>query len=317
MYLNMENIIEVKNLVKKFKKFMAVDDISFDVQEGEIFALLGPNGAGKTTTIKMLTTLLMPTAGSAVLAGYNVATQRDKVRESIGVVFQNVALDKYMTGRENLEFHAWMYSMPAKQRKERIQEVLKLVDLEDRANVLVENYSGGMQRRLEIARGLMHYPKVLFLDEPTLGLDTQTKHKIWDYIMMLNKERNVSIVLTTHYMEEADFLSNRVAIIDKGKIIALDTPKNLKNIIGADIVTLEMECGDCMQFKDLPYVHSIDKHGDFVSLSVESGEKKIPMLIEFAQSQGIKIRGVELHKPSLEDVFLRFTGTTIRERNEQ
>jgi len=311
------SIIETKNLVKKFKNFTAVDNISFDMEEGEIFALLGPNGAGKTTTIKMLTTLLMPTSGIAMVSGFNVATQRDEVRESIGVVFQNVALDKYMTGQENLEFHAWMYSMPSKERKARIQEVLALVDLTEKANVLVENYSGGMQRRLEIARGLMHYPKVLFLDEPTLGLDTQTKRKIWDYIMMLNKKRNISIVLTTHYMEEADFLSNRVAIIDKGKIVALDTPKNLKNIIGADVITLEMECGDCMQFKNLPFVRALDKHDDFVALSVENGEQKIPTLIEFAQANGIKIKSVELHKPSLEDVFLRFTGTTIRERNGQ
>ena len=308
-------IIEVNNIIKKFKDFLAVNDISFEVQEGEIFGLLGPNGAGKTTTIKMLTTLLAPTSGSAFIAGFDVSKQKDKVRENIGIVFQEPALDKYLTGRENLDFHAQMYNMPSILRKKRIKEVLELVELSDKANELVENYSGGMQRRLEIARGLMHNPKILFLDEPTLGLDTQTRRRIWEYIEKLNKEIKTTIILTTHYMEEADYLCNRTGIMDKGKIVVSDTPKNLKNIIGADVITFEIESGECEQFKNLDFVRECVKHDELVSLSVENGEQKIPPLMEFAQTHNIKIKSVELHKPSLEDVFLHFTGKTIRESN--
>jgi len=221
--------IEVKNLSKEFNGLKAVKGISFDVKEGEVFSLLGPNGAGKTTTIKMLATLLKPSGGEAKIFGYDILKQREKVREVIGIVFQEPALDIRLTGKENLDFHARLYGLDSETRKQRIAQVLNLVELSDKADVLVKNYSGGMKRRLEIARELMHFPKILFLDEPTLGLDPQTRRKIWEYVLGLNKEEKITIILTTHYMEEADFLCQRVGIIDQGKIIAMDTPSNLKN----------------------------------------------------------------------------------------
>jgi len=309
------NIITVRNLVKKFKDFAAVDDITFDVKEGELFGLLGPNGAGKTTTIRMLTTLLSATSGSATVAGFDVSKNKSDVRQNIGIVFQEPALDKQLTARENLDFHARMYGLKKDVRRERLQAVLNLVELTDKQDALVETFSGGMQRRLEIARGLMHAPKVLFLDEPTLGLDAQTRRKIWEYILRLNQTQHTTILLTTHYMEEADILCQRVGIIDRGKIVAIDTPKNLKNIIGADVITLEVESGDGQAFRNLPFVNELVEHGSAISLSLTNGEHQIPPLMEFAQSHGIRIKSVELHKPSLEDVFLRLTGTTIRERN--
>ncbi len=309
--------IEVRNLTKKFNGFTAVDNISFKVKKGELFGLLGPNGAGKTTTINMLSTLLNPTSGYARVAGYDILKERDGVRRSIGIVFQEPALDNKLTGRENLEFHAMMYGMNKEERKRRINEVLKLVELSDKADVLVENYSGGMKRRLEIARGLIHKPKVLFLDEPTLGLDAQTRRHIWNYIKKLNKESNITIILTTHYMEEADYLCDRVAIIDYGKIIAMDTPKNLKDRLGGDVITFEIgERTD--EFMDvigkLRFVKSVKKHDGKLTVTVERGEKRIPELISMAQKKGVNVKSVSLHKPSLEDVFLYFTGRTIREK---
>ncbi|UCF50385.1 MAG: ATP-binding cassette domain-containing protein, partial [Thermoplasmatales archaeon] len=225
------DIIKTENLTKKFDKLKAVDDISFSVKEGEVFGFLGPNGAGKTTTIKMLTTLLNPTKGSADVAGFDIIKQRNDVRKKVGVVFQDPALDINLTGRENLDFHARVYGLDRETRKKRIEEVIKLVDLDEKMNIFVKNYSGGMKRRLEIARGLMHYPTVLFLDEPTLGLDAQTRRAIWNYIKNMNKEEGTTIFLTTHYMDEADYLCDRVGIIDHGKILITDTTTNLKNSI--------------------------------------------------------------------------------------
>ena len=221
------DIISTENLTKTFDGFTAVDHIKFSVKEGEIFGFLGPNGAGKTTTIKMLTTLLYPTEGSASIVGFDILKQRAKVRENIGIVFQEPALDPVLTGRENLDFHARMYGLSPEKRKKRIIDVLTLVELLDKKDVLVKTYSGGMKRRLEIARGLMHSPKVLFLDEPTLGLDAQTRRAIWDYIKRLNKDENTTIFLTTHYMDEADYLCDHIGIIDHGKIIASGDPKTL------------------------------------------------------------------------------------------
>jgi len=307
-------VIEVQNLVKKFKSLAAVDGISFNVEQGELFGLLGPNGAGKTTTMRVLTTLLQATSGTASVAGFDVMRQRNQVRTCIGMVFQEPALDRQLTGRENLDFHGRMYAMKRELRKERIREVMDLVELSDRADDLVQTYSGGMQRRLEIARGLMHSPKVLFLDEPTLGLDTQTRRRIWEYIRQMNESMGTTIILSTHYMEEADSLCGRVGIIDRGRIVAMDTPKRLKDLIGADVITLETDCGDCDAFRKLDYVRDAVRHGSRLSLMVESGERKIPMLLSFADSQGVKVTSVELHKPSLEDVFLRFTGSTLRDR---
>ena len=216
--------ISMQGLTKKFGEMIAVDQIDLEIKKGELFGLLGANGAGKSTIIKMLTTMLTPTAGEARVWGHNVTRERKAVRSSIGVVFQDPAVDGMLTGRENLDFHGRMYGMDGPLRKERIERFWNLVDLTDKADVKMEDYSGGMQRRLEIARGLMHYPHVLFLDEPTLGLDAQTRRYIWQYIRNMNKEKGVTIILTTHYMEEADSLCDRVAIIDNGKIVALDTP---------------------------------------------------------------------------------------------
>jgi len=309
--------IEVKNLTKEFNGLKAVNNISLIVKEGEIFGLLGPNGAGKTTTIKMLATLLNPTEGEAKVWGFDILKQRDEVRNSIGIVFQEPALDDRLTGFENLDFHARLYGLEEEVRRKRIGEVLDLVELKDKANVLVINYSGGMKRRLEIARGLMHYPKVLFLDEPTLGLDPQTRHRIWDYISKLNRKEKTTIILTTHYMDEADYLCQRIGIIDFGKIVALDTSKNLKNILGGDVISIETDVPEkaFAVFRKFQWVEKINQHNGVTDLNCEQGEKKIPLLIKMDQKQaGFEIKSVNLRKPTLEDVFLHFTGKTIRER---
>jgi len=312
-----EYAIKVENLTKKFNDFTAVDSISFTVEKGEIFGLLGPNGAGKTTTINVLSTMLEKTSGHAELAGFDVSRHKDDVRRSIGVVFQDPALESKLTGRENLEFHSMMYGIPKKEREERIAEVLELVELTDKADTLVEKYSGGMKRRLEIARGLIHRPKVLFLDEPTLGLDAQTRRHIWEYVKKLNQDIGTTIILTTHYMEEADFLCHRVAIIDHGKIAALDTPEKLKEVLGGDVISLQVS-GDTTGFLkkvgEFQWVKSIKPHDGFVDLSVENGEKRIAEIVCLAPQYSVAVTSVNLHHPSLEDVFLNFTGKTIREQ---
>ncbi len=308
--------IEVKNLTKVFNGFTAVDKISFTVRTGELFGLLGPNGAGKTTTINMLSTLLKATSGYGDVSGYDISRNKDNIRRSIGVVFQEPALDIKLTGKENLEFHAMMYGIEKEERKKRIKEVLELVELTEKENVLVEKYSGGMKRRLEIARGLIHEPNVLFLDEPTLGLDAQTRRHIWDYIKRLNKEGGVTIILTTHYMEEADFLCDRIAIMDRGKFVAMDSPGRLKDILGGDVVFLEIEgSADALvnRIKSLDWITNITRHDDNLSLTMERGERRIPELINVARENGVNVTCVHLRKPSLEDVFLHFTGRTIRE----
>jgi len=308
-------IIEARRLTKRFDGLVAVDHIDLDVGEGEIFGFLGPNGAGKTTTIKMLTTLLKPSEGEAKVCGYDIVKQPDLVRRSIGVVFQEPALDDQLTGRENLDFHARLYGLNRREREERIEEVLKLVGLADRADELVKNYSGGMRRRLEIARGFVHHPRILFLDEPTLGLDVQTRRAIWSYIMKLNKKEGITIFLTTHYLEEADKLSDRVAIIDRGKILAVDSPRKLKDMIGSDVITLR--CSEPNRLKNIlesiSWVRSVKRHEEELSIYVEIGETKIPKIIKIAEENGIKISLITLREPTLEDVYLNFTGKTIRE----
>ncbi len=231
------NIIEVKNLVKKFGDFTAVNDISFDVKKGEIFAFLGPNGAGKSTTIKILTTLLHPTSGKIILNGYNPVSEPNEVRRSFGIVFQDPSLDDELTAWENMEFHGVLYDVPKKLRRERIDYLLNFVDLLDRKDSLVKEFSGGMKRRLEIARGLLHHPKIIFLDEPTLGLDPQTRNHMWNYLKELNKNEGTTIFFTTHYMEEAEKIAQRISVIDHGKIIASGTAVELKEKAGAN--TLE------------------------------------------------------------------------------
>ena len=307
--------IKVDGLTKKFNDFTAVDNISFSVKTGELFGLLGPNGAGKTTTINILATLLKPTICNAEVAGHNICSDKEGVRRDIGIVFQEPALDIKLTGRENLDFHSMMYGLGKRERGERIEEVLNLIELTDKADVLVENYSGGMKRRLEIARGLIQKPKVLFLDEPTLGLDAQTRRHIWEYLRKLNRDENVTIILTTHYMEEADYLCDRTAIIDYSKIIALDTPANLKDLLGGDVVSIEVD-GDMdaltNYLKSIEWIKTVKKHDSNLSLTMEHGEKRIPELINIAQKNNATVTSVNLHKPSLEDVFIYFTGKSIR-----
>lgn len=309
--------IKTENLTKKYDESIVVNQLRLNIRKGEIFGLLGPNGAGKTTTIKILATLLKPTSGSAEVWGYNVLKEQDVVRKSIGIVFQSPSLDFELTGRENLDFHSRIYNLDRRVRKNRIEEVLELVELSDKADTLVKHYSGGMQRRLEIARGLMHYPNVLFLDEPTLGLDTQTRRRVWEYIKKLNASEQITVVLTTHYMDEAEQLCDRVAIIDHGEIIALDSPENLKTSIARDIISLQV----VDQKKFLEVLKSSDFAAEIifnelveeaVYLGVENGEKMIPRIMELASKQEIFVNSMGLHRPTLEDVFLHFTGKTIR-----
>jgi ABC-2 type transport system ATP-binding protein len=305
-------IVEVKELVKNFGNLAAVDKVSFDVNRGEIFGFLGPNGAGKTTTISMLCTLLRPTAGTALVNGFDVIEQKNEVRESIGLVFQDPSLDDRLTARENLEFHAVVYHVPRSVREERIKEVLDMVSLWDRAEDWVETFSGGMKRRLEIARGLLHYPKVLFLDEPTIGLDPQTRNYIWEYIEDLKKREGITIFLTTHYMEEAEHC-DRIGIIDLGKIIALDSPENLKSRVGGDIIKLKTadddEAREELQRK-FPDLAMITDPECKLCFETDNGEEFIPTLL---RDFGTRIVSVNIHRPTLDDVFLKLTGKEIRE----
>jgi ABC-2 type transport system ATP-binding protein len=314
---SMDAAITVENLTRRFESLTAVDAISFTVEKGELFALLGPNGAGKTTIINMLITLLPPTSGRARVAGFDVSREKDAVRRHIGIVFQEPALDKDLTGRENLDFHGMMYGLSRAERKQRIAEVLELVELAERADVLVQNYSGGMKRRLEIARGFIHRPSVLFLDEPTLGLDAQTRRRIWEYIRRMNREEGITIILTTHYMEEADYLSGRVAIIDRGKLVAMGTPSGLKDVLGGDVITMEVDAnggGFIPLLEGIPWVKGAKEHNGEITVTVEAGERKVPELVSLANEHGIHVNSVLLRKPSLEDVFIHFTGRSIRER---
>jgi ABC-2 type transport system ATP-binding protein len=310
------DIITTDNLTKIFEGVTAVDHVSFSVKKGEIFGFLGPNGAGKTTTIKMLTTLLYPTDGTAEISGYNIVKQRDEVRENIGIVFQEPALDTELTGWENLDFHARIYGLNREKRKKRIDEVLALVDLEDKKKVFVKNYSGGMKRRLEIARGLMHYPKVLFLDEPTLGLDAQTRRAIWEYIKKMNTEQQTTIFLTTHYMDEADFLCDRIGIIDHGRILVIDSIDSLKNSVGNDMITLSSDANAKLEqrLQTESWIKNTKIHDSFLTLGVEKGEEKIPVIFSIAHDEGIAITSVNVRKPTLDDVFLYYTGRSIRDQ---
>lgn len=301
-------IIEIENLSKKFGKLAAVEGISFSVNQGEIFGFLGPNGAGKSTTIKVLSTLLKPTSGKAVLAGYDVLSQAAKVRQSIGMVFQDPSLDNRLTAEENLIFHAMMYNIPGHLLKERMEMVLEMVDLADRRRSLVKTFSGGMKRRLEIARGLLHYPKVLFLDEPTVGLDPQTRNAIWNHVRKLRDEIGTTVFMTTHYMDEAENC-DRIAVIDYGKIQALDSPSALKRILGGDKIIVS---GDSQLEHDIASRYSVqvqETAGEYHFL-MAAGAEFIPRLV--AEFQG-RIKSVQIKEPSLDDVFLHLTGRAIRE----
>ena len=305
-----KDIIEVKRLTKKFGKLVAVDDVSFSVRQGEIFGFLGPNGAGKTTTINILCTLMRPTKGKVILNGYNVVKQPNQVRQSVGLVFQDPSLDIKLSALQNLQFHTGVYNVPSKVARKRIAGVLKMVDLWDRRNDTVQTYSGGMRRRLEIGRGLLHFPKVLFLDEPTLGLDPQTRSHIWDYILELRKRLNITIFLTTHYMEEAN-VADRIAVIDHGKIIALDTPEALKQMVGGDVITLQTDNTEAA-VNELKEKHGIEAkvEGESIYFEVENGEKFIPKLVREFKGE---LQGVSMRRPTLDDVFIKLTGREIRE----
>lgn len=302
------SMIKTNSLTKKFGSLTAVDSLSIEIEEGEIFGLLGPNGAGKTTLISMLCTILKPTYGTAFVNGFDVTREPEKVRKCIGIVFQQPSVDDLLTGRENLQVHALLFEIPREKRKERISEALALVDLERRADDLVRTYSGGMRRRLELARGMMHHPKVLFLDEPTLGLDPQTREHIWGYIEKLSKEEGVTILLTTHYMEEAEILCDRVAIIDFGKIIAMDSTEALKKKVAGDVVNLKIRNPRIDALRNLKYVKKIEERRGMLHLVVEDANKNLQDLLCSAG----EVENVEVLQVTLNDVFLHYTGREMK-----
>jgi ABC-2 type transport system ATP-binding protein len=308
-------IIRVENLEHSYGDFKAVDDISFSVKKGEIFSFLGPNGAGKSTAINVLITLLALQKGKASIDGHDVTKDPQKVRESIGIVFQDVTLDRDMTVWEILEFHGRLYNMPREERKRRIEELLGLVQLTAKRDERTKNLSGGMKRRLEIARGLMTRPKVLFLDEPTIGLDPQTRMRMWEYIKGVNEE-GTTIFLTTHYMDEADHLSDRISIIDQGKIIISGTSWELKNTLGQDIIYLETNDNETSirLLRNLPSVRDVKtKKKAFVLMVNDDGTKVLPVVIDTLRNAGIEISTINLKKPSMDDVFVFYTGKDLRD----
>lgn len=309
--------IKVDKLTKTFGRLVAVDHISFEVEEGEIFGFLGANGAGKTTTIMMLATALNPSSGTATVCGYDIIRDRAKVRESIGIVFEELSLDIYLTGRENLDFHARIYHLPKKVKDERIPRALDLVKLKDKQDVLVKNYSGGMQRRLEIARGMLNHPRVLFLDEPTLGLDVQTRRLLWDYAKDLSRESGTTILLNTHYVEEAEHLCDRIAVLEQGKIVVIGTPQVLKDSAGDSMLSIKLSQealakGLAKLLKEMNWVRKIDQHEAQLELSMGNGGMTIPEIVRFARNHGFAISSISEHKPSLEDVFLHYAGKKLQ-----
>jgi ABC-2 type transport system ATP-binding protein len=309
--------IVADNLTRRFGHLVAVDHISFEVAEGEIFGFLGANGAGKTTTIMMLATALNPSSGTATVCEYDIVRERDKVRESIGIVFEELSLDIDLTAKENLDFHARLYHLPKKVRGEGISQALDLVGLKDKQNILVKYYSGGMQRRLEIARGMLNSPKVLFLDEPTLGLDVQTRRLLWDYAKRLNKEAGTAILLNTHYVEEADYLCDRVAVLEHGKIAVVDTPKALKDSLGSSVLSIRFPQGSLANefvslLKGMSWVKKVTQHDAQLELTVGDKGMKIPEVVRLARQHGLVVSSIAEHKPSLEDVFLHYVGKKLQ-----
>lgn len=311
-------MITIRNLVKRYQNIIAVNDLSLDIHENEVFGLLGPNGAGKTTTIHMLATLLKPTSGTATINGYDIVNEPAKVRASIGIVFQAPSSDDMLTGYENLKLHSLLYSVPRDIREKRICEVLELVGLTERKDDKVKQYSGGMRRRLEIARGLIHRPKVIFLDEPTLGLDPTGRESMWKYIKQLVREEKIIIILTTHYMEEADILCDRIGIIDKGKIIALDTPSKLKKMIASDIIKLKLKkknSQDIETLRSFTFIHKIESINindeQIFILSVDNASHNLPIILKY-----IDVESIEFTSTTLNDVFLGFTGRDLKEQPE-
>lgn len=307
--------IQTHQLTKAYNSFKAVDNLEISVEKGEIFGLLGPNGAGKTTTVSMLCTILKPTSGTATVNGFDLVKEPNKVRKSIGIVFQDPSIDDRLTARENLYMHANLYAVPASEQKERVNRILQLVELEDRADDLLRTFSGGMRRRLELGRGLIHYPQILFLDEPTVGLDPQTRDHIWKYIKELKEAHEITVVLTTHYMDEADRLSDRIAIMDHGKIVILDTPAKLKETLEGDVVTVKAN-------KPEELAHLVSKWlglnktrivDGALEITVQNAQAAMPRIMEIATQNNVYVESLISRQPNLEDVFLHYTGRTIRE----
>ena len=310
--------IETKSLTKSFGDVIAVNDISFSVECGEIFGFLGPNGAGKSTTMMILTTLLKPTSGQALISGFDVMTDAKKVRESIGYVQQETTVDEYLTGRENLILQAKLNHIPKNEINQRIDSVLELIELTDKQHDSVVTYSGGMRKRLDIAGGLLHRPKVLFLDEPTVGLDIQTRRKIWKYLKKIHDEFEMTIFLTTHYMEEADQLCDRVGIIDDGKIQVIDSPKNMKNAMGNEVISIVIHDEKnhdlfLSELQDIEFVNKINVDGSKLTLFASNGTEVIPKIFQISSELKIKITSIALTQPTLDDVFISYTGHEIRD----
>jgi ABC-2 type transport system ATP-binding protein len=309
-------IIMVNNLSKTFGKLKAVDNVSFEVKEGEIFGFLGPNGAGKTTTINMLTTLLKPSSGNAEVCGYDISKHANDVRSSVGVVPQEYTADEDMTGMNNILLCADLYGIPRSDSKPHADELLRMVELKDAANRKVATYSGGMRRRLELACGLINYPKLLFLDEPTLGLDVQTRTAVWKYIKMLKEEYRMTLFLTTHYLEEADSLCDRVAIIDHGHIIKIGSPEELKESVGGDVIVVgvkESEPDISSDIAQIKLVKDVKKNNNNYRIKAELGEEASPQITDLIRSKGLHVVKVSLTKPTLDEAYLEFTGRSLRE----
>jgi ABC-2 type transport system ATP-binding protein len=314
-----EEVIRVEGLTKVFNKHLvAVDHVSFSVEQGEIFGFLGPNGAGKTTTINMLITVLKPTAGKASILGYDIAKDANAVRYSIGVVPQEYTADEDLTGFENILLCADLYGIPREVSKKRAEELLELVELTKFKDKKVQTYSGGMRRRLELACGLINRPKVLFLDEPTLGLDVQTRAATWNYIKKLKKEFGMTLFMTTHYLEEADALCDRIAIIDHGKIVVIGTPEELKDNLGGDIITvsIKQDADITNLIKKIERVKEVKKESDMYLIKSENGEVTAPLIIEALRKEGYVVTKLSLSKPTLNDVYLQYTGRSLRDNTE-
>jgi len=314
--------IEVNSLIKKFGDFKAVDNISVQVEEGEIFGFLGPNGAGKSTTMMILTTLLKPTSGNVFVGGYDVMLNAKKVREKIGYVQQEISVDEFLTGRENLYLHARINQIPSKLIKSRIDDVLELVELGEKKDQAALTYSGGMRKRLDIANGLLSRPSVLFLDEPTVGLDIQTRRKIWGYIKKIRKDFGMTIFISTHYMEEADKLCDRIGIIDHGKIQIVDTPKSMKNAIGNEIISFNLVDGKANQdalieqINKIEFVKEVKIKQDLITVFSTNSNEVIPKIFQESINLEMRIRSLTLKQPTLDDVFISYTGHDLRDENE-
>ena len=314
--------IEVDSLTKKFGDFKAIDNISFDVEEGEIFGFLGPNGAGKSTTMMILTTLLKPSSGKVLVGGHDILSDAKKVREKIGYVQQEISVDEFLTGRENLYLHARINHIPGNLIKSRIDDVLELVELGEKQDHATLTYSGGMRKRLDIANGLLSRPSVLFLDEPTVGLDIQTRRKIWSYIKKIRKDFGMTVFISTHYMEEADELCGRIGIIDFGKIQVIDTPKSMKRAIGNEIISFNLVDGKANQdtlidqINNIEFVKEVKNKQDSITVFSTNSNEVIPKIFQASTNLNMKINSLTLKQPTLDDVFISYTGHDLRDETE-